>query len=141
MSAFLRTAPRVVARPTAARTFSSTATRPVARISIIGHLAASPELTATSTGHEILRYGVASNTGPRDNRNTSWFNVTSFEGEGRRRDFLQSLPKGTMVYVEGDASIRPYVDSEGKNRTSLNIVQTKIEVLKKPATEGSEEHE
>jgi hypothetical protein len=91
MSAFLRTASRA---PATARAFSSTATRPVARITIIGHLADTPELQATSTGREILRYSVASNSGPRDNRLTSWFRVTSFEPEGPRRDYLRTLAKG-----------------------------------------------
>jgi hypothetical protein len=96
MSSFLRTASRSVARP-AVRAFSATAARPVARITIVGNLADTPELQATSTGHEIVRYAVASNSGPRDNRHTSWFRVTSFEGEGPRRDYLQSLPKGCVL--------------------------------------------
>ncbi len=94
MSAFLRSASRAVARPsTAARTFSSTASRPVARITIVGNLADSPELRASSTGREYLRYAIASNTGSGENRKTSWFNVSCF-AEGPRRDFFQTLPKG-----------------------------------------------
>lgn len=78
----------------AARAFSTTPSRPVARMTIVGHLADTPELQATSTGREILKYAVASNSGPKDNRHTSWWRVTSFEPEGPRRDFLTSLPKG-----------------------------------------------
>jgi hypothetical protein len=78
----------------AARAFSTSSPRSIARISIIGNLADTPELHATSSGREILRYAVASNTGPRDNRQTSWFRVTSFADAGPRRDFLLSLPKG-----------------------------------------------
>lgn len=29
----------------------------------------------------------------------------------------------TLVYLEGDASIRSYEDQEGRKQTSLNIVQ------------------
>jgi len=97
MSAFLRTASRAVAQRSAARSFSTTPARPYARITIVGNLADTPELRATSTGKEILRFAVASNSGPRDNRHTSWFNVTSFEAEGPRRDYLQSLPKGCAL--------------------------------------------
>ncbi|KAH7349482.1 hypothetical protein B0T11DRAFT_289282 [Plectosphaerella cucumerina] len=132
MSAFLR---RSVAVPRiAARNFSSTPARGVARITIVGNLADTPELHATSTGREIIKYAVASNSGPRENRQTSWFRVTSFENPGPRRDFLQSLPKGSLVYVEGEASLGTYQDAEGKNKTSLNIVQRSIEVLKRPQT-------
>lgn len=94
MSAFLRTASRAAAAGTTARAFSSTTPRPLARISIIGHLGAAPELKATSTGNEIMRYAVATTSGPADNRQTNWFNITAFEHEGPRRDFFMSLPKG-----------------------------------------------
>lgn len=86
----------------ATRAFSTSAPRSVARISIIGNLADTPELQPTSSGREILKYAVASNSGPKDNRQTSWFRVTSF-AEGPRRDFLLSLPKG---YVAAPAQSR-----------------------------------
>jgi hypothetical protein len=39
------------------------------------------------------------------------------------------------VYLEGDATMRSY-EKNGETLTALNLVQTKIEVLKRPATEG-----
>ena len=99
MSSFLRTA-SLAARPStaaaAARAFSTSQARPLARITIVGNLADAPELVPSSTGREFIRYAVASNHGPRDNRQTSWFRVTSFEPEGPRRDFLQNVPKGCV---------------------------------------------
>ncbi|GKT88087.1 ssDNA binding protein [Colletotrichum tofieldiae] len=146
---------RAVAAPRIARAFSTSPSHNVARITIVGNLADTPEIHPTSTGREILKYAVASNSGPKDNRQTSWFRVTSFEPEGPRRDFLQSLPKGTtpdlkqswkrsagmlmcgyrsLVFVEGDASMSTYQDAEGKTRSSLNVVQRNIEVLRRPQT-------
>lgn len=79
----------------AIRSFSTTSTRSsFAKISIIGHLAATPEVQATSTGRELVKYAVATNSGPKDNRTTSWWNVASFAPEGAFRDILTSLPKG-----------------------------------------------
>ncbi|KAH8595728.1 hypothetical protein B0O99DRAFT_686710 [Bisporella sp. PMI_857] len=106
-----------------------------AKMTIVGRLADTPELHATSTGTELLRYVVGTNSGPRDNQKTSWFRVTSFVPEGPQRDFIAGLDKGTLVYVEGEASMSQYTDAEGKPRSALNIVQNKIEVLssKKPA--------
>ncbi len=86
---------RATGAATARRAFTTSAPRSVARISIIGNLADTPELQPTSSGREILKYAVASNSGPKDNRQTSWFRVTSF-AEGPRRDFLLSLPKGCV---------------------------------------------
>ncbi|EFY93371.1 ssDNA-binding protein, mitochondrial [Metarhizium acridum] len=127
-----------VASAGAARSFSTSSPRSVARISIIGNLADTPEIQPTSSGREILKYAVASNTGPKDNRQTSWFRVTSF-AEGPRKDFLLSLPKGAMVYVEGDATISTYQDPNGQTRSGLNIVQRSIEVLKRPQNAGQSE--
>ncbi|CAG8972014.1 hypothetical protein HYALB_00008299 [Hymenoscyphus albidus] len=113
-----------------ARSFSTSASRSsFAKMTIIGRLADTPELQATSTGNEILKYAIGTNSGPRDNQKTSWFRVTSFIPEGPQRDFIASLDKGTLVYLEGDASMSVYQDAEGKTKSSLNIVQQKLEVL------------
>ncbi|KAJ4312355.1 ssDNA-binding protein, mitochondrial [Fusarium piperis] len=124
---------RAVVAPasSAARAFSTTSPRPLAKITIIGNLADTPELHSTSSGREIIRYAVASNSGPRDNRKTSWFKVTSFS-EGPSRDYLMNLPKGTSIYVEGDASINTYTDAQGQTRTGFSVVQRNIEVLRRP---------
>ncbi|SPN98366.1 related to single-stranded DNA-binding protein [Cephalotrichum gorgonifer] len=139
MSSFL--ARRAAAAPSAVRAFTTSSPRAVARITLLGNLGDSPELQPTSTGHEVIKYSVASSTGPRDNRHTSWFRVTKFltEGDEKRRDFLLSIPKGSTVYVEGDASVGTYQDAEGKNRTALNIIQRSIEVIKRPNTDSSHE--
>ncbi|OIW33835.1 single-strand binding protein family [Coniochaeta ligniaria NRRL 30616] len=134
---------RITAQAGVRRAFSSTPARPLAKITIIGNLTDSPELHATSTGNHLLRYSVASNSGPRDesgNQKVSYFRVTAFTREGGRRDFIQNLQKGTLVYVEGDATMQTYEDAEGKSRTALNIVQRSIDVLRRPrqAEDGSE---
>ncbi|KAK0124431.1 hypothetical protein ONS95_009389 [Cadophora gregata] len=118
------------------RTFSSSATRSsFAKMTIVGRLADTPELLPTSTGKEILRYSVGTNSGRGDNQKTNWFRVTAFLPEGPQRDFIAGLEKGTLVYVEGEASMSQYEDSEGKPKSSLNIVQRQLDVLspKKPA--------
>lgn len=86
----------VVAAPRAARAFSTTPARPIAKITIVGNLVQTPELQATSTGREVLKYAVASNTGRGENTKTSYFRVASFEAEGPRRDYFQTLPKGSV---------------------------------------------
>lgn len=91
-SVFRRTA---LAPASAARAFSTTVPRPLAKITIIGNLADTPEVHPTSSGREILRYAVASNSGRGENRKTSWFRVTSF-AEGAQRDYLMNLPKGCV---------------------------------------------
>lgn len=81
-----------------ARTFSSSSSHSLARMIITGRLAADPELQATSTGQDIVRYAVGSSHGPRDNRQVSWFQVTSFVPEGAQRDYILGLPKGYVAH-------------------------------------------
>ena len=94
MSSFL--ARRAAAAPSAFRAFSTSAPRGLARITLVGNLGDSPELVPTSTGHELIKYSIASSSGPKDNRHTSWFRVSKFlrEGDEKKRDFLLSIPKG-----------------------------------------------
>lgn len=47
----------------------------------------------------------------------------------------------TLVYLEGDASFRPYEDAEGRKQNPLNIVQTKLDVLQRPRVEAAESSE
>ncbi|OXV12156.1 hypothetical protein Egran_00089 [Elaphomyces granulatus] len=115
-----------------ARAFSSSPRSAFARIIITGRLAAEPELQATSTGQDVVRYTVGTSYGPRDNRQTSWFRISSFQPEGPFREFLLGLSKGTLVCLEGDASMRTREDAEGKKITHLNITQRNLEVLSRP---------
>ncbi|KAI1132949.1 nucleic acid-binding protein [Nemania abortiva] len=115
----------------ASRAFSASARRDIAKITLVGNLAATPEVKATSTGREIIEYAIASNDGRGENKRTSWFRVATFSEEGPRRDYLTSLPKGSTVFVEGDAVMNTYVDAEGKTRSSLSIYQKNLEVLRR----------
>ncbi|TQS38961.1 hypothetical protein Golomagni_00523 [Golovinomyces magnicellulatus] len=150
----LRTITRRLASPTSlySRTFSSSSAAQIstfAKITIVGRLADTPELQTTGTGREILKYAVGTTVGRGENQKTSWFRVTSFLPEGPQRDFLAGLEKGTLVYVEGDTTMKQYQDSDGNSRNGLNIVQhviiviirlEKIEVLsssKKPSAPES----
>lgn len=67
--------------------------RGLARMSLIGRLGQTPESVPTASGRDIVRYAVATNYGPPENRQTSWFNVASFV-EGAQKDYLLNLPKG-----------------------------------------------
>ncbi|KAK5134829.1 hypothetical protein LTR08_006061 [Meristemomyces frigidus] len=118
----------------AARAFSTTASRPLAKMQLIGRLADTPELQPTSTGRDIVRYAIGVSGGPRDengNRATSWFKVASF-AEGPQRDLLLSLPKGTQMFVEAEAKMDTYQAQDGSNRTSLNLLQRSFEALSRP---------
>ncbi|EXJ91338.1 hypothetical protein A1O1_04450 [Capronia coronata CBS 617.96] len=115
----------------AGRAFSTTPQSQLARMTLVGRLGTDPEISETRTGH-VIKYVVGSSSGPRDNRQTSWYRVAAFPPEGPQREFVMGLSKGTLVYLESDATMRTYEDADGKKQTSLNLVQTRLEVLKRP---------
>ena len=79
--------------PSFARHFSSTRAAALARMTIVGRLGADPEAHESSNGRGFVRYVVGTDSGPRDNRTTSWFRVTSFS-EGPQREYVMGLQKG-----------------------------------------------
>lgn len=96
MSAFrsLRPALRIASGANmAARGFSSSASRNAARMILTGRLGSDPELQATSSGQDIIKYAIGTTTGRGENKHTSWFKVASFV-EGNQRDFILGLQKG-----------------------------------------------
>lgn len=94
---FARRALSHLPTPTTARTFSTTPRASLARMQLIGRLAAQPELTPTSTGRDIVRYAIGTTHRTSRGEETSWFRVASFVDEGARRDLVLGLPKGYVV--------------------------------------------
>jgi len=107
---------------TALRTFASTPAAALARMQLIGRLAAEPELLPTASGREVIRYAVGVEAGPKGAREVSWFKVASFD-EGPRREFVMGLQKGTLVYVDAESRMRTYEDVDRKKRMQLDLVQ------------------
>ncbi|CAI7603147.1 unnamed protein product [Penicillium glandicola] len=141
MSGFLsslRPALRMANVSQTARAFSSSPANSIARLTLTGRLGGEPELQATSSGQEIVKYNIATSHGRGENRQTSWWRITNFVAEGPQRDFVLGLQKGTLLYVEGDAKMSVWEDAEGQTRSALNVVQRTLEVLKRPDN-GSED--
>ncbi|CCU81820.1 unnamed protein product [Blumeria hordei] len=111
------------------RNFSSNITRQnIAKITLIGRLGDRPQLLKTGSGQELLKYSVAV-SGPGEDSKPSWYRVAAFMQDGRLKDTLSALEKGTLVYVEGDTTMRSYEDAEGSPRVALDIIQRKFYIL------------
>ncbi|MCJ1275555.1 ssDNA-binding protein, mitochondrial [Puttea exsequens] len=123
--------------------FSTSPPAHLARMTIVGRLADSPEIVATSTGQDVVRYALGTSHGPRDNRQTSWWKVACFAPEGGLRDLVMGMGKGSLVYVEGDCSMNKFTNKEGTAQTALSIVQRNVELLDKrdPRADGQAEGE
>lgn len=86
--------PSLRAASTTARSFSTTSRRDLARMILTGRLGTEPELQATASGREVIRYVVASDYGRTQSRKTDWFRVASFPDSEGQKNFLLNLPKG-----------------------------------------------
>jgi hypothetical protein len=79
------------------RAFSASArAASVARMQLVGRLGGDPELITTAGGREVVRYTVATNYGPAEDRKVSWFRVASYLPEGPQRAFLLGIGKGCV---------------------------------------------
>ncbi|KAJ3758045.1 single-strand binding protein family-domain-containing protein [Lentinula raphanica] len=105
----------------AARAFSTSVSRAdVAKLTLVGRLGRDPEVKQTKNDNEYVTYVVATSTfnpGPADANGerppprTSWHRVLSFQEHSNR--YLQTLKKGTLVYVEAGYELRePEADAD-----------------------------
>ncbi|PGH05740.1 hypothetical protein AJ80_08297 [Polytolypa hystricis UAMH7299] len=123
------------------RSFSTTAPRDFARLTVVGNLGAPPALEATSTGREVVRYTVATSYGSSENRKTSWFRVNCYLPDGPVRAHLLNLPKGSLLTVEADANTYSVDNEDGSRSHGINFTHRNFEVLKRGRTETEGEQQ
>ncbi|KAL3461576.1 hypothetical protein BJX64DRAFT_154487 [Aspergillus heterothallicus] len=122
LSAVPRTAPT-------ARAFSSSASRAASRALITGRLGATPELRTSKNGTEYLAYSIASREIPRNGEPIAqWWRVVAYLPQNSR-DFMMSLSKGSLLFIEGDLQQSKFTDDNGVERHKVIINQRNFEVL------------
>ncbi|KAJ3790713.1 single-strand binding protein family-domain-containing protein [Lentinula aff. detonsa] len=135
----------------AARTFSTSASRAdVAKLTLVGRLGRDPEVKQTKNDNEYVTYVVATSTfnpGPADANGerppprTSWHRVLSFQESSNR--YLQTLKKGTLVYVEAGYELRePEPDADPTTpagQRQIFLRHETIRVLSHPKSTEQEE--
>lgn len=101
------------------------------KITIVGHLGRDAELRYSGQGTPFCKFSLATTERRRGDGDegelTTWFSITVF---GRLAEICgDRLFKGTPVYVEGRLSCRPYVDKDGNNRFSAEILAADVQFL------------
>lgn len=98
----------------------------MASICFTGALGRDSELKATPNAM-LLKFTVASNTGRKDKKVTTWLNCTLW---GRQAESLeQYLKKGTKVFISGEFEAREYEKKDGSKGVSLDVRVDRIELL------------
>ncbi|KAF2854414.1 ssDNA binding protein-like protein [Plenodomus tracheiphilus IPT5] len=127
-------------RAPAARAFSTTPRQQIARMTVVGRLGVAPEEVTISGDRTLVRYVIGTSYGKGEEKKTSWFRVASFV-QGAQKDFLMSVPKGSLLYVDADARMENYTDAEGNKRSNLSLVARNFDVLQRPRNEEPELNE
>ena len=100
------------------------------KVFLIGNLTRDPELTETTGGVKICRFGIAVNrnySGADGERKTDFFNCVAWRGLGET--VARFAKKGNKVAVSGSIELRTYEDSQGIRRTGVDIVAQDVEFL------------
>lgn len=99
--------------------------RGFSRVILVGNLGRDPEMRYSQNGTPITTFSMAVNRRRRDQDGqyqdeTSWFRVSLFRFQAENAN--EWLKKGNRVLVEGQLQIRQYTDSNGVERTSVEVV-------------------
>ncbi|EST09163.1 Primosome PriB/single-strand DNA-binding [Kalmanozyma brasiliensis GHG001] len=127
-----------------ARTLSTSAVRnDLARMQVLGRLAADPELKSTKNGKDYVRYTVATSdppTGPAEDgerapTTTSYHRFYVFGDRGVDR--MRNIKKGYRVLVDAEFRIeRTPAEGEQPARETLLALHRGIQVISKPKEAG-----
>ena len=100
------------------------------RVNISGNLTRDPELRATGSGMQILRFGVAVNDRARNQQTGEWEDRPNFVDcvvFGNRADALSRLlSKGSKVAIEGKLRYSSWETQDGQRRSKLEVVVDEV---------------
>jgi single-strand DNA-binding protein len=112
------------------------------KMTIIGNLGADPEVRYLDGGAVVAQFNVAT-TEKYTNRNgekveqTEWFRVELWNEQAKVAE--KYLKKGNPVYIEGRLRTEVWTDKEGKERTSLRVRASTMQLLGSPGGGGGQD--
>ena len=112
------------------------------RVFLVGNLTKDPELRYTPQGTAVTTLRVADNSPYKDKsgqlqRDTCFINVVAW---GQIAEVCnQYLQKGRQVFVEGRLQSRTWQNSEGKNRSVIEVRASRVQFMPTRMKEGARE--
>lgn len=109
------------------------------KITLVGNAGNDPQLKIVGDNRKVTEISIAVNEPARGNQpeKTEWYRVSLWD---RKAEVAASyVKKGNPVLVEGRLSVRTYVDKDGKDRYSLEVLASDLVLLgsKEQNTEGN----
>ncbi|MBN3039556.1 MAG: single-stranded DNA-binding protein [Candidatus Omnitrophica bacterium] len=114
------------------------------KVFLVGNLTKDPELRYTPQGTAVTTLRIAVNRSFKDKsgqiqKDTCFLNIVVW---GQMAEVCnQYLQKGRQVFVEGRLQSRTWQNSEGKNRSVVEVVATRVQFMPqgaRAATQGQE---
>lgn len=107
--------------------------RGINRVTLIGHLGASPEMRSTQSGSHVTTFSLATHETWRDRatqavqERTEWHRVVLFARLAEIAN--QYLSKGSQVYIEGALRTNKWQDQKGQDRYTTEVVANELQLL------------
>ena len=109
-------------------------------LQLMGNVGQNPEIRSTSDGTKYAKFSIATtdswkdkNTGEKK-EHTEWHNCTAW---GQLAELVENyVTKGSKLFIKAKLKNRKYQDSEGKERSTTDIVINSIWLLDKKTDSG-----
>ena len=113
----------------------------VNKVLILGRLGKDPETRYTSDGKAVVSLSLATSTTSKDaagnkTEYTEWHKVSAFNAAAEAAG--KYLKKGDRLFVEGSLRTRKWVDQQGVERFSTEIVAGRLEFLTDKHTQNTQ---
>ena len=99
------------------------------RVVLVGRLTRDPELRNTTTGKQVVNFGLAVDD-TYNKEHTNFFNISAW---GSQADFVSKyLTKGRLVAIDGTLRQRKYTTQDGQERNVVEITADRVQGLDRP---------
>ena len=110
------------------------------KVILVGNLGRDPEVRHLENGASVAKFSVATTESYKDKsdqwqQQTEWHDVVAWRYLAERAEEL--FKKGSFVYVEGKLTHRKWVDKEGNNRFSTEVVAQSLRLLERREGSGN----
>ncbi len=112
------------------------------KVLLIGNLTRDPELRYTPQGTAVTTIGMALNSSFKDKsgqmqKDTCFINVVVWAYLAEVCN--QYLQKGRLIFVEGRLKSRSWQNNEGKNRSVLEVVASRVQFMSQGVKQEAQE--
>jgi single-strand DNA-binding protein len=97
----------------------------------IGHAGSDAKLLTTSASRSFLKFRLAVSDYSGKDEDTLWLTVLVW-GSKQTETLGPLVKKGALLLVTGRLSVRPYVNSEGLEKTEVEVIAQDVQILARP---------